>query len=197
MDCAHHQWRSGKCQGATNGFSCKDHPVCPAEHYRKRGGTGVWDAPDYADGLCRDGNNDDYRQEDSQLPGWLLDNTASAGLAGWRWCGDPGIGVEACKAECLRMGNCGEVMYTGNGCCYPYKRPCGGTARVGCATSSRPGCNQGAYDGVKCVRPDTVKRGPGCRGKFLDLVRSTARTEGPTRGNTCARRSNQHRIGRR
>jgi hypothetical protein len=47
---------------------------------------------------------------------------------GWRWCS---VSVAECKAACVKQGECAEVYYAQNGCCFPSKKRCVGEFRPG------------------------------------------------------------------
>ena len=90
-----------------------------------------WTARAGTDRWCSKGNKDDYKQSDSSLPNWGLDNRMGHG---WRLCG---ITSDECKAECIRMGGCVEIYMTRNGCCFPAKTRCSGAkCPGGCGGSS-------------------------------------------------------------
>jgi len=46
---------------------------------------------------------------------------------GWRFCG---LSEDECKAACIAMGPCEEVVISGNGCCYVAASRCVGTERT-------------------------------------------------------------------
>jgi len=59
---------------------------------------------------------------------------------GWRFCG---LSLEECQTACVQMGECAELLYTSNGCCFPATQQCNGDQRT----------NDEKYDVVDCVSP--------------------------------------------
>jgi len=67
---------------------------------------------------CGTSNNDFYTQTSSSRSGWNLDTSSNGG---WRWCG---ITADECQTECTGLGDCQEIYWTPNSCCFPSRAVC-------------------------------------------------------------------------
>jgi len=66
---------------------------------------------------------------------------------GWRFCG---VSLEQCQAACIAMGDCAEVSFTSNLCCFPATEQCHGSERT----------NDQKYHVVACPPPPPLPAPP-------------------------------------